>query len=72
MNAIKVRKLFEICGRDGRDLERRIDELRQAIRARSGAILDIKWQGGGATSAHRASILYQVPLAAAELELPAV
>jgi hypothetical protein len=70
MNAIKVRKQYELHGADEQHLERRIATFREALRARSGDILGIK-RKGGVDAAPRASIVYQIPLAAKDVEMPA-
>ena len=70
MNTIKVRKQYELHGADQQHLDRRIATFREALRACSGDILGIR-RKGGSESAPRASIVYQIPVAAKDIDLPA-
>lgn len=68
MNKIQIRKRLEMRGRDDEDLVRRIDDFRRALKEHEGAILNIKWNHGDRRSESHASVLYHVPLTAANLE----
>lgn len=63
MGRSEVRKCFELRGHSLDDLERRLDTLRQAVRAQNGAIVDVRRfsdpRGGG----HAAAVVYEIPLA---------
>jgi hypothetical protein len=62
IDPVNVTRRFDMSGRDEAILISRIDELRRAIRMREGSILDIRWTRDKKNGAHRASILYELPI----------
>ena len=54
----RARRTHLLHGRDERELARRLERFRDALRAREGSILRIDWEVGS----HRAAVLYQIPL----------
>jgi len=56
-----VSKCLEFTGCDEKDLERRIDTFRQAVRLRRGNLLEVKWLEKRTTGALRVAVVYQVP-----------
>jgi hypothetical protein len=58
MNAIRVRKRFDLHGNNRRDLQERLAGFCEVVRGQRGTILDI--QEDTSNSVHRASVLYQV------------
>jgi hypothetical protein len=61
MTGLEVRKRFELLGRDGRDLEYRVQMLRRAIRLQGGTVLVITWSRDLPGATHRACVLYRIP-----------
>jgi hypothetical protein len=57
----RVKKRFELRGRDVDKLHRRVADFLAAVRTRGGDVLITSWSADGRGDV-RASILYQVPL----------
>lgn len=57
----RVTKQFDLQGRDEQDLQRRVEKLRQALRAQNGTVVEVQWSRGGTTGLPTASIVYSIP-----------
>lgn len=57
----RSRNQFDLRAADAADLIQRIDQLRAALRARNGTILEIQWRDDPLRATYAASILYEIP-----------